>query len=263
MLALAALAPHPLISIPEIGKKETARVRKTAHALRLLGQELYAAKPDILVILTPHAPLVEHAYTINQSPVVRIDLARYGNLIDAHEFKTDIGFGYRIKESVEHTLPLVLTADPILDYGSAVCLWHLVQGTTTNELRVVILGTPKEPGEYLALGKTISGHINQTTQRVAVIATGDLLPGAARNALTPYRREAASYNQKLYQYMQESDTHNIISFATTQKESHAPCLAVPLLLLLSILGERRYALTPLSHETALGVGYVTALAQMT
>lgn len=55
MLVFACLAPHPPIILPNVGSKaDRAQVKKTISALEKLGKQLTKAKPDYIVISSPH-----------------------------------------------------------------------------------------------------------------------------------------------------------------------------------------------------------------
>ena len=55
MLVFACLSPHPPIILPNVGSEDDrARVKKTITSLEKLGKELAKAKPDCLLISSPH-----------------------------------------------------------------------------------------------------------------------------------------------------------------------------------------------------------------
>ncbi len=61
MLVFGVISPHPPIIIPEIGGKETEKVKKTIEALDLAAAQLAKEKPDKLLIISPHS---EHGYQV-------------------------------------------------------------------------------------------------------------------------------------------------------------------------------------------------------
>ena len=55
MLKFACIAPHPPIILPSVSSPEDrAQVKKTILALEQLGKELKEAKPDSIIISSPH-----------------------------------------------------------------------------------------------------------------------------------------------------------------------------------------------------------------
>jgi aromatic ring-opening dioxygenase LigB subunit len=55
MLVFACLAPHPPIILPDVGSPaDQQKVKKTIEALEKLGSQLAKAKPDCILISSPH-----------------------------------------------------------------------------------------------------------------------------------------------------------------------------------------------------------------
>jgi AmmeMemoRadiSam system protein A len=54
MIVFGIISPHPPIIIPEIGGKATKQVAKTIAALEEAAHDLAAAKPDEIIIISPH-----------------------------------------------------------------------------------------------------------------------------------------------------------------------------------------------------------------
>ena len=61
MLTFGIISPHPPIILPEVGGKETEKVVNTVVALEKAAKELAVAKPDSLLIISPHQ---EHGYDV-------------------------------------------------------------------------------------------------------------------------------------------------------------------------------------------------------
>ena len=65
MLVFAAIVPHPPILIPQIGKDNLKKLKKTVAAFNLLEEDLNAARPDVIVVISPHGEVNFDAFTIN------------------------------------------------------------------------------------------------------------------------------------------------------------------------------------------------------
>ncbi len=61
MLVFGVISPHPPIIIPEIGGAETEKATKTISALETAAKRLTDAKPDKLIIISPHR---DHGYAV-------------------------------------------------------------------------------------------------------------------------------------------------------------------------------------------------------
>lgn len=55
MITFACISPHPPIILPSVGsEKERIQVEKTIESLESLGKQLKEAKPDFIIISSPH-----------------------------------------------------------------------------------------------------------------------------------------------------------------------------------------------------------------
>lgn len=61
MLNFGVLAPHPPIILPEIGRDELGKVKKTINALKEASQKLQKKNPDKIIIISPHT---EHGFYV-------------------------------------------------------------------------------------------------------------------------------------------------------------------------------------------------------
>jgi len=61
MLVYGVISPHPPIIIPEIGGSEIKKVTSTVLALKTAATDLAKAKPDKIVIISPHT---EHGFGV-------------------------------------------------------------------------------------------------------------------------------------------------------------------------------------------------------
>ena len=51
------VVPHPPVIVPEVGGRHLRAVAATVAAMQQLGEEARALDPDVIVLLSPHAPL--------------------------------------------------------------------------------------------------------------------------------------------------------------------------------------------------------------
>ena len=55
MISFACFSPHPPLLLPNVGStKDREKVKKTIESLELLGRKLREAKPDTIIISSPH-----------------------------------------------------------------------------------------------------------------------------------------------------------------------------------------------------------------
>ena len=56
MLSKAYIVPHPPIILPEIGRGQERVIQNTVNAYRMIAHDIAFAKPQTIVVFSPHAP---------------------------------------------------------------------------------------------------------------------------------------------------------------------------------------------------------------
>ena len=49
------MVPHPPIILPEVGKGEEEKIRKTSEAYMKVAEEIAYLKPDTIIVSSPHS----------------------------------------------------------------------------------------------------------------------------------------------------------------------------------------------------------------
>ncbi|MBI4779274.1 hypothetical protein HY797_02370, partial [Candidatus Falkowbacteria bacterium] len=126
-IVFSAIAPHPPILIPTIGKKNIGQLKATSLSYLKLEQDLYASQAETIIIISPHGHLQEEAFTINLSPEFIGDFEKFGDLTTKFTLSGDIGLAHKIKEKLETKAPLQLTSEAKLDHGASIPLYLLTR----------------------------------------------------------------------------------------------------------------------------------------
>src|SRR3989338_11347491 len=79
-LVFTGFTPHPPILLPTIGKEHVEKVAATKQAMMRLEQDLYLAKPNIIIIISPHMSLFEQAFSVNAHPHMSSLFEHFGDL---------------------------------------------------------------------------------------------------------------------------------------------------------------------------------------
>jgi len=255
MLVFSAIVPHPPILIPAIGKENLEQIKNTVKAMEQLEQELYAAKPDIIMIVSPHGQVLEDAFTINLSPNYKINLEEFGDFGTKNEFKSSIATINQIREEVENHEPIVLTSDENLDHGAGVPLFYLTKHLPN--ISIVPIGySYLGLDAHLDFGVRLKNEIANTNKRVAVIASGDLSHRLTKEAPAGYSAKGKVFDQKLIELLKKKDTKGIIGLDKKLVEEAGECGLRSIAILLGIIQNINYDFEQLSYEGPFGVGYL-------
>lgn len=256
-LVFAAITPHPPILIPEIGKENLDLLAKTKDALEKLEQDLYAAKPDVIVIISPHGELAADAFTINLSDHYHINFESFGNFSVKLDFKGETVLMAAAKEALNQKLPVGVISNPNLDHGIGVPLYYLARHLPEVSL-VPIYYSFLDNLSHFEFGKGLKEAISNSNKRIAVIASGDLSHCLSKNAPAPFNPAGKKFDEKIIKLLEENDFQSVINVDHQLVENAAQCGLRSILIVLGILSGINYTTQILSYEAPFGVGYLVA-----
>lgn len=255
-LIFASIVPHPPLLIPNIGKDEIKKVEKTKKALEKLEEELYIAKPDEILIISPHASLFSDAFTINAHTNFISDFEQFGdfstkaNWNGAEQTAAKIG-----RLAKDHHLPVQLIGEEKLDHGAAVPLFYLTKHLPN--VKILPLGySALDVKTHLKFGELIKEVIMQSNKRIAVVASGDLSHGLTTDAPAGYSKVGGEFDSKLIELLETRNTVGITNMDAKFVEEAAECGYRSFMILLGILKNMDYTFKNFSYEGPFGVGYL-------
>lgn len=258
MLTFAAITPHPPILIPTIGKENLKQVKKTTEAMEELEKKLFEAKPETIIIISPHGPILPDAFSINLNPKYQSNLEEFGDFATKLEFKTDTALAYRIKELMEDkNIPLILASEPYLDHGAAIPLYFLTK--RLSEVAVLPVGySLLDFKTHFNFGDYLKEIILNEEKRIAVIASGDLSHRLIKDAPAGYSARGKEFDQKLTELITNKNTAGILNLDSELVEEAGECGLRSFIILLGLLERINYIPEVLSYEGPFGVGYLVA-----
>ncbi len=257
MLVFSAICPHPPLLIPTIGKGNIDKIKDTVKAMKDLEKELYASKPDVIVIISPHGDIIPDAFSIILNSDYTIDFEDFGDFKTQLEFKSSPKLSLRIKERVEDHLPLVLSSTDKLDHGVGVPLYYLTQHLKNIPI-IPVYYSLLDYEKHFEFGVLLKKEIAKSQKRVAVIASGDLSHCLTKDAPAGYSPEGEEFDNKLIELLQEKDYKNILKMDNNFVEKAAECGLRSIIILLGIIDHYKHDIEIMSYEWPFGVGYLVA-----
>lgn len=256
MLKFACFVPHSPLLVPEIGKENFGKLAETNKAYEELEQELYAAQPDVIMVISSHAnKRGGNFFTINQNPNLKVNFKEFGDLITNLEYENEIGFGYQIKELCENDCNIMMTADEILDYGSGIPLFKLTQHL--KNVRIVSIGYGDLPNNtHVKFGEMIRKQIDHSHKRIAVIASGDLSHKLHKDSPAGYSPRGQEFDQAIIKNLNNKKNEHIINLDNDLVVDAGECGFRTLLVMLGILNDIKYNPKKLSYQSPFGIGYL-------
>lgn len=256
-LNFSAITPHSPLLIPSIGRENFKKTEKTQQSLINLANELYASKPDSLIIISSHAPLSEESFLINYSENYQGSLKKFGDFETKLKFRPDSELVAHLKmRAQEENVPLNIVCEPQLDHGSLVPLFWLTKHLP--ELPVTPIGYSLfDLKQHFNFGILLQKEIQKSTKRIAVIASGDLSHCTREEAPAGYKQEGKIFDDKLVNLLKQKNVPEILNLDPKLIKQASECGLRAIIILLGILNGINYEPQFLSYENPFGVGYLT------
>lgn len=256
MIVFASFVPHSPLLIPGVGKENLAQLHGTIEAYQKLEQEIYSAKPEVIVLIARHAEILANAFSINQRPEIHVDFKKFGDLVTKISISNDLALGYRIKEAAETSIPIILTAQENLDYSTGVPLYYLAKHLPNTKV-VPISYSALDNQTHFDFGRHLKEIINRSGKRIAVIAAGDLSHKLHQDSPAGYSTRAQEFDQLLMKLLNENKLDEILNIERSFVEEVASLDGFySLLILLGIIKNLNYQSERLSYQAPFGIGYL-------
>jgi aromatic ring-opening dioxygenase LigB subunit len=257
-LVFSAFCPHPPLLIPEVGKDDRQKVKKTIEAYEQLGGMIGEADPEVIVLMSPHNLVYPDAFNINTMKDLKGDFNQFDAKEISFSFKNDLDLAAEIIKKADREKIKMVPYDnekPFfeLDHGTLVPLYFL-----TGELPGVevlpIAYSFADKSEHFIFGQMLSKIFSKYPKRVAFIASGDMSHRLLENSRG--REAGEKFDQTIMNSLSSNDPLEILEVDQEIRELAGECGYNSLVTLLGVLDQRKYKPEVLSYEGPLGVGYL-------
>ncbi len=256
------VTPHPPLLIPEVASGKIAEVRATADAMRLLAARTASLEPDVVVIMSPHAPLDrsfmglsavdEHAGTFRSFGAPDVGFKASGGLELAGSIR-------QAAESAGVPVRAFATGRRVeLDHGVLVPLVLLFSGASENPKLVVLSFSYLEPEAHVAFGRAVALAIDDSDARVLFVASGDLSHRLIPGAPAGFSPHGAEFDRSVVDAVGSADLGALLALPRDVVREAGECGLRSLFTMFGVLEGRRFDPEVLSYEGPFGVGYLVA-----
>lgn len=255
MLSFAAICPHPPIIIPSIGGSETNKVKNTICAMKKLAEDFKLAKISSAVIISPHGPIDWHKMAINTSENPHGSFLNFGDNTEM-SFKNNVRLAEKILESAKKMeIPVEKIRGISLDHGTMVPLYFLAENTPKLKI-IPIAYSFLDYETHYSFGKAIYKTINESDEKIAIIASGDLSHKLTLGAPAGYSPRGKEFDKLLIDLLEKGKTDEILGLNEDLIEEAGECGLRSIIILLGTLSSLKYKFEKLSYEGPFGVGYL-------
>ncbi|HKR61967.1 MAG TPA: AmmeMemoRadiSam system protein A [Pyrinomonadaceae bacterium] len=257
-LVFSAIAPHPPIMVPEVGRDAISEVRQSIAAMEELTKRIISNNAETVILISPHAPLEPYAFVAYQDKELHGDFANFRAPDAQLSAPLDQELLSAIAErSNEETYTVVGISQTKLDHGSAVPLYFLLRNGWRG--RVVALGYSFLSNEdHLRFGSCIGKAIRDVGRPVALVASGDLSHRLKPDAPAGYNPTAYIFDDEVVDALRSNNPDRIVKINQNLRELAGECGYRSMLIAVGATKELPLACEVLSYEAPFGVGYLVA-----
>ncbi len=256
-LVFSAIVPHPPILIPNIGKDNIEKISKTKESFAQLERDLYAAKPDIVIFISPHGQISSDGFTVNLRDSYEASFESFGDFGTKLKLKGDTVLMTMGLENINNKIQINIISEEKLDHGIGVPAYCLLQHFENIKI-IPIYFSLFDNQTHLEFGKSLKELIMSSDKRIAVIASGDLSHCLIKSSPAGYNSSGKEFDEKLIKLLENKEAQSIVNLDHNLIENAHECGLRSIIILLGILNNVNYETNILSYEAPFGVGYLTA-----
>lgn len=264
---LGYLVPHPPILIDKVGKGEERKCQATLQAYQKVSSEIAEFAPDIVVIISPHAPLFSDAFFLNDKAVLEGSLSRWGVKDVRFAFKNNLEIVEQIAIlSKEQDLYVAFIDEKIqrrygvsreLDHGALVPLYFITKKYSNFELIHTSYAMTDDVKLY-KYGMVIKNVLQKLGKKAVIIASGDLSHKLTHESPYGYAKEGPEFDRLLVNLLKEGNVKSIFDIDNELSEKAAECGFRSLKVLMGAFDEAEVESKVYSYEGPFGIGYCIA-----
>ncbi len=252
-LVFACITPHSPLLAPTVGRENSVQLTKTLNSFQTLKEDLYVARAETIIIISPHGSTKNSAFVMNLAPEYNANLEKFGDYSTKSTFSGDVGLTYQIRENLEDKVKIQLVTDSQLDYGCYIPLLCM-SNSSNNEKIIPVYESTQDVQAHFDFGKLLQREIAYSNKRIAVVASADLSHKLNKNNPIGYSPKAEKFDSKLIEFLQKSQTSEILKFKPELLTEVAECGLKSISTLLGILSGLNNEPEKMSYEAPFGVG---------
>lgn len=270
-VVIAVAVPHPPLIVPGVGHGREREIQATVDAYREAAHRVVAARPDTVVISSPHTAMYLDYLHIAPGSGASGTFAQFGDAADGSRVAYDEELVDALcRAAREEGLPAGTAGERErdLDWGVLVPL-HFIDaaadelrsaGREPSPYRVVRMGiSGLSPLEHYRMGQIVQRCAAQLGRRVAYVASGDLSHKLSADGPYGYAPEGPVFDELACHALGSGDFLELLAADPALCERAAECGLRSFQIMAGALDRTPVTAELLSHEGPFGVGYGIAI----
>ncbi|MDD2414044.1 MAG: AmmeMemoRadiSam system protein A [Eubacteriaceae bacterium] len=261
-----AIASHPPVIVPEVGRGEEEKALNTMRGMKALALKVAEAKPRTIVCITPHGPVFRDGVCVLYetrlsgdlsdfgAPGVRIDKACDMGLLDElHDRFNDEGC-----QSIFLNQKTAATYDvtPALDHGCLVPLSYIEKDHPDFKVVHITIGM-LSLYELYRMGRIIREAIEVNEKDAVILASADLSHCLKDEGPYHYNAKGPVFDKRLIADLKEQNYYDILTMPAALYEPAGQCGLRPIVMALGAVDSICTKSQVFSYEGPFGVGYLS------
>ena len=231
-LVYCCIAPHGSEIVPELAGEMTSLFSPTRSGMRVLAKEMGVARPQTIVVATPHnlrLPTHIGVVTSENSSGRVVDGRRK---IQLH-VKCDVDYAQRVlKEAEEMGLPVVGAnygtsegplSDMPMDWGTLIPLWFFVRKQAKKADVAIVSPSRGIPlHKNYEFGAILARVAQKSKKRVAIVASADQAHAHRRDGPYGFSKCAQEYDDLVIKSIKGDKLKSIMEIASRVVDGAKP-----------------------------------------
>lgn len=259
-IVAAYVVPHPASILPTVGRGREIYAEQTIEAYREIVFRIAAHAPDVVAIVSSHAPYFRDCFHLSTGNAGYGDLSRFGIPEESMRVSFDDSFIANVAScSRKHVVPVCGSCmqDRQLDIGTFVPLWFINQ--VYSGYRVVRAGISGMSVEaHRSFGCCLAETADDLDKSMVLLASGNLSSCSGDISVHEFIPEGSIFDKTLMQLFESGNLDGLFSLDPATVEPSVKSSLKAFQVMAGALDKKTYSHELLSYEEPFGVGYAVS-----
>lgn len=264
-IVFAGVCSHSPLLLEQIGKDHRDALQSTVRCCQELERQLYATRPETIVIISPHGDAASGDLVLSGAPNFTANFERFGDYNTNGRWSSDPATTQYLRaadESQRHAFRMRFSSQTLLDHGVSVPL--LLLGAHVPEIKVLAVHTSTMPSTlHWQFGHFLGDQFRTSPRRLAVIASTDLSHRLTPDSPAGFSPQASGFDRQLLELIRRGDTAGVVNLDAKTVLEVAACGYLPIVVLLGVLDGMRGQPVVLGYEAPFGIGHLVMYFDLT
>ena len=271
-LVYACIAPHGSEAIAKLASKSTVRkFQKTREGLRRLAKEVRKAKPDTIVIVSPHnLKLWQKIAVVTAENSTGTLQASLRNKRSVHlRVKCDVEFAKELLEAAaKRSMPVIganygtsegVTSDMPMDWGTLVPLWFMIPDCRPKPKVVIVTPSREIPlSQNFQFGRVIGELSERKAKRIVFVASADQAHRHKKSGPYGFNKASKEYDKFVFHAIQGGRIESILRLRRKFVEAARPDSLWQMTMLAGVVDRVRMNAEVISYDAPTYFGMICA-----